>query len=258
MCFNYARICKKTFFLTQYLYVKRNRDSQIRAMPWLENACSRVVGGGFNWFAVMHQCIGASSRFAISVRRSPDDLSALDWLCIRLIKYISDTASTVCLLRRAFVYACVHVYAIDRISTRSTEGSSIFPYDRFESLLIFRSVRRVASILIRIIYNNPLFFMKKSQIIENFNCPLTQEWSRIKAASRWSILLNNYLIVHNFNLETILKIYAVYCVKSFLKHIVEHVKYWSVCEYLSLNKMPIYDNRRSFLVSITLLNMDIK
>ncbi|TGZ47183.1 hypothetical protein DBV15_10097 [Temnothorax longispinosus] len=82
--------------------------------------CSRIVGGGFNRFAVMHQCIGASSRFVISARRSLDDLSALDRPCTRLIKYISDTASTVCLLR--------HVTARNNFGTIEPRSRSV---DRF-------------------------------------------------------------------------------------------------------------------------------
>lgn len=79
----------------------------------------------------MHQCIGVSSRFAVSVQGSLDDLSALNRPCTGLIKYISNTAPILCLLQHqwAFIYAygvwlCVwvYVYLPDGITNARSTG----------------------------------------------------------------------------------------------------------------------------------------
>jgi len=92
-------------------------------------ACSRTIGGGFSRFAVMHQCIGASSKSAISVRPSRDDLSALETVRVPVLSNIYRTLLPPCVYcgELPLQYARVHMYAPNRITVKHWGIVDSFP-----------------------------------------------------------------------------------------------------------------------------------
>lgn len=75
--------------------------------------------------AVMHQRIGASSGPAVSARRSPDDLSALERPCTHLIKYISNTRCPSCVYTTAASRWSVRVRPPARIRSNRRRGGQL-------------------------------------------------------------------------------------------------------------------------------------